>query len=121
MSCESVVIRQVMVAGAPTSILWNTVAQGVGTYNASDWDYVIADATAGNVTINLPVALATNPRAATRVIRIDNSVNTVTIDAGAGNTIFGTWNGSFYSAQTLMLLQGEMVEAVGEGTVRYIS
>lgn len=64
-------------------------ARTATTINVTEGDYMIlVDATAGNVTVNLPPAAA-NLRREITVMKVDASGNTVTIDADAGELING--------------------------------
>lgn len=73
---------------APARAAWSGPPTRTADYTAlvTD-DYVPVNATSGNITISLPAAAsATNP---INVIRVDSSVNVVTIDPGGAETIMG--------------------------------
>jgi hypothetical protein len=92
----TVVIRQVTTTGA-----------------VLDNDYLIlANATAGNITLNLP-AVAGNLGALVVVKKTDASVNTVTIDPNAAETIDGT-------ATKVLSAQYEKITIACDGTTWWI-
>ena len=68
-------------------IKYNTVSK-TETYTASDESVILVDASSGAVTINLPAASGLSGREYT-IKKTDSSVNAVTIDGNASETIDG--------------------------------
>lgn len=83
------------------------------TYSATNGDDVIpCDATAGAFTVNLPAA-ASNAGVALTIIKTDSSVNAITVDGNASETIDGL------TTRTLNT-QYESIRIICDGTTWYI-
>jgi hypothetical protein len=79
----------VLFESAGKSITPTSITNASSPYTALVSDQIIyADASAGNVTINLPTALSAAGSVFT-IKKIDSSVNTITIDANGAQTIDG--------------------------------
>ena len=76
-------------------IKYNTVSK-TETYTASDESVILVDASSGAVTINLPAASGLSGREYT-IKKTDSSVNAVTIDGNASETIDGETTRIIYS------------------------
>lgn len=96
-------------SGLPANILTKTA-----NFTAANGDFILADATAGNITITLPSAPAAGALVAVK--KIDVSVNTVTIDPTGAGTVDGSAN-----ASTATQWAGAIFEHVGSDVWRIVA
>jgi hypothetical protein len=75
-----------MISDVPGAINVNTIVFGDSPYSATNNEVILADATAGQITINLPAA---STGATVKIKKIDASANTVVMDGDALEEIDG--------------------------------
>lgn len=89
---------------------WTVVETSDSTYNVPvGVTVVLADATSGAITVNLPAASGDNENRMIAVKKVDSSVNAVTVDGNASETIDG-------STTRVLSSQYDVVMMVSDGS-----